>query len=61
MRTMYMAVDDPDNLPVEFLKNISRIGLGFNNDDRDIQLIRHLQIVPKKGIEARFSGKTKEI
>ncbi|MEH1824214.1 MAG: hypothetical protein V7L22_02390 [Nostoc sp.] len=58
---MYMAVDDPDNLPVEFLKNISRIGLGFNNDDRDIQLIRHLQIVPKKGIEARFSGKTKEI
>ncbi|MCW5317128.1 hypothetical protein GTQ43_25945 [Nostoc sp. KVJ3] len=26
-----------------------------------IQEIRHLQIVPKKGIEARFSGETKEI
>ncbi|WP_242062389.1 relaxase/mobilization nuclease domain-containing protein [Nostoc punctiforme] len=34
VRTMYMALDDPDNLPVEFLKNISRIGLAFNNDDR---------------------------
>jgi hypothetical protein len=33
VRTMYMAVDDPNNLPVEFLKNISRIGLAFNNDD----------------------------
>jgi hypothetical protein len=32
VRTMYMAVDDPDNLPLEFLKNISRIGLAFNND-----------------------------
>ncbi|MBW4687862.1 MAG: hypothetical protein KME40_22850 [Komarekiella atlantica HA4396-MV6] len=27
----------------------------------DIKLIRHLQIVPKKGIEARFSGITKQI
>ena len=27
----------------------------------NIQEIRHLEIVPKKGIEARFSGKTKEI
>ncbi|WP_223278655.1 DUF3991 domain-containing protein [Nostoc sp. 'Peltigera membranacea cyanobiont' 232] len=34
VRTMYMAVDDPNNLPVEFLRNISRIGLAFNNDDR---------------------------
>ncbi|MEJ6487879.1 mobilization protein, partial [Nostoc punctiforme UO1] len=33
VRTMYMAVDDPDNLPVELLRNISRIGLAFNNDD----------------------------
>ncbi|MEJ6486349.1 hypothetical protein N0Y54_34680, partial [Nostoc punctiforme UO1] len=33
VRTMYMAVDDPNNLPVEFLKNISRIGVAFNNDD----------------------------
>jgi hypothetical protein len=29
-----MAVDDPNNLPVEFLRNISRIGLAFNNDDQ---------------------------
>ncbi|WP_396978200.1 DUF3991 domain-containing protein, partial [Nostoc sp. ATCC 53789] len=34
VRTMYMAVDDPNNLPVEFLKNISRIGAAFNNDDQ---------------------------
>jgi hypothetical protein len=27
----------------------------------NIKEIRHLEIVPKKGIEARFSGKTKEI
>ncbi|WP_217481664.1 hypothetical protein [Nostoc sp. TCL240-02] len=27
----------------------------------NIQKIRHLEIVPKKGIEARFSGKTKKI
>ena len=34
VRTMYMAVDDPNNLPVELLRNISRIGLAFNNDDQ---------------------------
>ncbi|WP_238845373.1 relaxase/mobilization nuclease domain-containing protein [Nostoc edaphicum] len=33
VRTMYMAVNDPDHLPIEFLKNINRIGLAFNNDD----------------------------
>ena len=36
--------------------------MGENSDTPlNIQLIRHLQIVPKKGIEARFSGKTKQI
>ncbi|MCC5615197.1 hypothetical protein LC605_08940 [Nostoc sp. CHAB 5836] len=36
--------------------------MGENPDiPLNIELIRHLQIVPKKGIEARFSGKTKEI
>jgi|GEM_PF-1630749 len=34
VRTMYMAVDSPDNLPFEVLRNISRIGLAFNNDDQ---------------------------
>ncbi|WP_114085587.1 relaxase/mobilization nuclease domain-containing protein, partial [Nostoc sp. ATCC 53789] len=33
VRTMYMAVDDPDNLPFELLRNINRIGVAFNNDD----------------------------
>ena len=33
-RTMFMAVDDPDNLPLEVLKNLSQIGVAFNNDDR---------------------------
>ncbi|WP_265277070.1 relaxase/mobilization nuclease domain-containing protein [Nostoc sp. KVJ3] len=32
-RTMYMAVDDPNDLPFELLRNINRIGLAFNNDD----------------------------
>ncbi|MBW4557946.1 MAG: relaxase/mobilization nuclease domain-containing protein [Trichormus sp. ATA11-4-KO1] len=32
VRTMYMVVDDPNNLPVEFFKNVSRIGLAFNNN-----------------------------
>lgn len=36
--------------------------MGDNPDNPlNIELIRHPQIVPKKGIEARFSGKTKEI
>ncbi|MEA5603771.1 hypothetical protein [Nostoc sp. UHCC 0252] len=36
--------------------------MGENPDiPLNIQLIRHLQIVPQKGIEARFSGKTKQI
>ncbi len=26
-------MDDPNNLPLELLRNISRIGLAFNNDD----------------------------
>ncbi|MBD2532578.1 hypothetical protein H6G97_24530 [Nostoc flagelliforme FACHB-838] len=26
-------VDDPNNLPFELLRNISRIGVAFNNDD----------------------------
>jgi hypothetical protein len=33
VRTMYMALDDPDNLPFEVLRNIGRIGVAFNNDD----------------------------
>ncbi|MBE8989102.1 relaxase/mobilization nuclease domain-containing protein [Nostoc sp. LEGE 12450] len=43
VRTMYMAVDDPNNLPVEFLRNISRIGAAFNNDDRGNQAAQVVQ------------------
>ncbi|UKP01585.1 relaxase/mobilization nuclease domain-containing protein [Nostoc sp. UHCC 0870] len=32
VRTMYMVVDDPHNLPLSVLKNVSRIGLAFNKD-----------------------------
>ncbi len=34
VRTMYMAVDDPNDLPFELLRNINRIGLAFNNDSQ---------------------------
>src|SRR5579883_1695482 len=48
VRTMYMAVDDLDQLPVEFLKNISRIGAAFNNDDRGDEAAQVVQkILPQ--------------
>ncbi|WP_414545195.1 relaxase/mobilization nuclease domain-containing protein [Nostoc sp. CCY0012] len=31
-RTMYMVVDDPNNLPVEYFKTANRIVLAFNNN-----------------------------
>jgi Relaxase/Mobilisation nuclease domain/Protein of unknown function (DUF3991) len=34
VKTMYMVVDDPDNLPLEVLKNVSRIALAFSKDDQ---------------------------
>jgi uncharacterized protein YeaO (DUF488 family) len=43
VRTMYMSVDDPDHLPIEFLKNINRIGLAFNNDDRGNEVAQVVQ------------------
>ncbi|WP_414530744.1 relaxase/mobilization nuclease domain-containing protein [Nodularia chucula] len=32
VRTMYMVVDDPNNLPVEYFKTANRIVLAFNNN-----------------------------
>ncbi|MBE9210580.1 plasmid recombination protein [Nostoc sp. LEGE 06077] len=32
VKTMYMAVDSPQSLPLEFLRKIKRIGVAFNND-----------------------------
>ncbi|MDZ8083828.1 MAG: hypothetical protein RMX35_32765 [Nostoc sp. DcaGUA01] len=34
MRTMFMVADDPNNLPLEFLKNCHRVVLAFNNDEQ---------------------------
>ncbi|MEA5606305.1 DUF3991 domain-containing protein, partial [Nostoc sp. UHCC 0252] len=34
MRTMFMVADDPNNLPLEFLKNCYRVVLAFNNDEQ---------------------------
>ncbi|WP_223278462.1 relaxase/mobilization nuclease domain-containing protein [Nostoc sp. 'Peltigera membranacea cyanobiont' 232] len=50
VRTMYMAVDDPNNLPFELLRNINRIGVAFNNDDQGDQAA---QIVQKKLPQAK--------
>ncbi|MDZ8141012.1 MAG: relaxase/mobilization nuclease domain-containing protein [Nostoc sp. DedQUE04] len=43
VRTMYMAVDDPNNFPFELLRNINRIGLAFNNDDQGNQAAQVVQ------------------
>ena len=32
-RTMLMVADDPNNLPMEFLKTFNRVVVAFNNDD----------------------------
>lgn len=32
-RTMFMVADDPNNLPMEFLKTFNRVVVAFNNDD----------------------------
>lgn len=50
MRTMYMALDDPDNLPFELLRNINRIGLAFNNDELGNEAA---QVVQKKLPQAK--------
>jgi hypothetical protein len=31
-RTMFMVADDPNNLPMEFLKDTNQVFLAFNND-----------------------------
>ncbi len=58
VRTMYMALDDPDNLPVEFLKNISRIGLAFNNDDQGNQVAQVVQEMLPQAKRIAPSGRT---
>ncbi|MGJ5676832.1 MAG: relaxase/mobilization nuclease domain-containing protein [Nostochopsis sp.] len=43
VKTMYMVVDDPNNLPLSVLKNVSRIGLAFNNDEQGHQTAQVVQ------------------
>ncbi|MBD6620425.1 hypothetical protein FNW02_32745 [Komarekiella sp. 'clone 1'] len=42
-KTMYMAVDDPENLPLEFLRNFPKIGVAFNNDEQGNKVARAIQ------------------
>ncbi|MDZ8238746.1 MAG: relaxase/mobilization nuclease domain-containing protein [Nostoc sp. ChiQUE01a] len=58
VRTMYMAVDDPNNLPVEFLRNISRIGAAFNNDDQGNEAAQVVQSMLPQAKRIAPSGRT---
>ncbi|MBW4457153.1 MAG: relaxase/mobilization nuclease domain-containing protein [Nostoc indistinguendum CM1-VF10] len=58
VRTMYMSVDDPNNLPVEFLKNISRIGAAFNNDDQGNEATQVVQEILPQAKRIAPSGLT---
>ncbi|MGJ5634881.1 hypothetical protein ABF638_37635, partial (plasmid) [Nostoc sp. CALU 1950] len=58
VRTMYMAVDDPNNLPVEFLRNISRIGAAFNNDDQGNEAAQVVQEILPQAKRIAPSGRT---
>jgi hypothetical protein len=55
---MYMAVDDPDNLPFELLRNISRIGLAFNNDDQGNEAAQVVQSMLPQAKRIAPSGLT---
>ncbi|MHC5915914.1 MAG: relaxase/mobilization nuclease domain-containing protein, partial [Nostoc sp.] len=57
-RTMYMAVDDPDNLPFEVLRKINRIGLAFNNDDRGNETSLVVQSMLPQAKRIAPSGRT---
>ncbi len=58
VRTMYMAVDDPDNLPFELLRNINRIGLAFNNDDQGNEAAQVVQSMLPQAKRIAPSGLT---
>ena len=58
VRTMYMAVDDLDNLPFELLRNINRIGLAFNNDDQGNEAAQVVQEILPQAKRIAPSGLT---
>jgi hypothetical protein len=58
VRTMYMAVDDPNDLPFELLRNINRIGLAFNNDDQSNEAAQVVQEILPQAKRIAPSGLT---
>ncbi|MBD2458268.1 relaxase/mobilization nuclease domain-containing protein [Nostoc sp. FACHB-87] len=58
VRTMYMAVDDPNSLPLELLKNVSRIALAFNNDEQGNETAQVIQKILPQAKRVAPSGRT---
>jgi hypothetical protein len=58
VKTMYMAVNDPNNLPLEYLKNVSRIGLAFNNDSQGNETAQVVQKMLPQAKRIEPSGLT---
>ncbi len=58
VRTMYMVVDDPHNLPLSVLKNVSRIGLAFNNDEEGNEIAQVIQKMLPQSKRIEPSGLT---
>ncbi|AVH74476.1 relaxase/mobilization nuclease domain-containing protein [Nostoc sp. 'Lobaria pulmonaria (5183) cyanobiont'] len=58
VRTMYIAVDDPNNLPFELLRNINRIGVAFNNDDQGNEAAQVVQEILPQAKRIAPSGLT---
>jgi Relaxase/Mobilisation nuclease domain len=58
VRTMYMAVDDPNSLPLELLKDVNRISLAFNNDEQGNQTAQVVQKILPQAKRVAPSGRT---
>ncbi|WP_228059074.1 relaxase/mobilization nuclease domain-containing protein [Nostoc sp. LEGE 06077] len=58
VRTMYMAVDDPNSLPLELLKNVNRISLAFNNDEHGNETAQVVQKMLPQAKRVEPSGMT---
>lgn len=51
-------MDDPNNLPFELLRNISRIGVAFNNDDQGNLAAQVVQSMLPQAKRIAPSGRT---
>ncbi|MBD2598324.1 mobilization protein, partial [Nostoc spongiaeforme FACHB-130] len=58
VRTMYMAVDDPNSWPLELLKNVNRIALAFNNDSQGNETAQVVQKMLPQAKRVAPSGRT---